>query len=249
MEPSAYVQMSQVEQVHWWYVARRDIIRQTIKSLNLPNNAKILEVGCGTGGNLSMLSEFGQVSAIEMDENAIKIANDESAKNKVDIQIGSMPNDNPFSEEQFDLIVLFDVLEHIELDQETLHALYACLKSGGNIVISVPAYQWLWGQHDVQLHHKRRYLKGEVITKLGNAGFNIQNATYFNTLLFPLAAAIRFWEKLTKNTDVVGQKTPSSLINAILTAVFRFERHLLKFINLPFGISILAIGKKEKDGN
>lgn len=249
MEPSAYVQMSQVERVHWWYVARRDIIRQTIKSLNLPNNAKILEVGCGTGGNLSMLSEFGQVSAIEMDKNAIKIANDESAKNKVDIQIGSMPNDNPFSEEQFDLIVLFDVLEHIELDQETLHALYACLKSGGNIVISVPAYQWLWGQHDVQLHHKRRYLKGEVIAKLGNAGFNIQNATYFNTLLFPLAAAIRFWEKLTKNTDVVGQKTPSNLINAVLTAVFRFERHLLKFINLPFGISILAIGKKEKDGN
>lgn len=249
MEPSAYVQMSKVEQVHWWYVARRDIIRQTIKSLNLPNNAKILEVGCGTGGNLSMLSEFGRVSAIEMDKNAIKIASDESVKNRMDIQIGSMPNDNPFSEERFDLIVLFDVLEHIEPDQETLHALYACLKTGGNIVISVPAYQWLWGEHDVQLHHKRRYLKGEVIGKLSNAGFSIRKSTYFNMLLFPLAAAIRLWEKLTKNTDVVGQKTPSSLINAILTAVFRSERHLLKFINLPFGISILAIGKKEKVGN
>jgi SAM-dependent methyltransferase len=154
MEQSAYIQMKEKESLHWWFLARRLILSSIIRKLQLPNRAKILEVGCGTGGNLKMLSCFGDVYAFEMNAVARQYAEE---LNCAEISYGHCPDMIPFQNLRFDLICIFDVLEHVDKDLETLVMLKKLLTNSGSIVISVPSYKWLYGPHDEFLHHKRRY--------------------------------------------------------------------------------------------
>src|SRR4029077_81559 len=132
-----------------------------ISRLKLPPKPRILEIGSGTGGNLVMLSSFGQVSAVEMDASARSIAL-QKTDGRFDIRAGFCPGGIPFANEKFDLICLFDVLEHIEEDIATLVAVKGLLASGGRVLMTVPAQQWLWSAHDEFLHHKRRYAAREL---------------------------------------------------------------------------------------
>ena len=171
MNPAAYIEMAETESRHWWFLGRRAILSRVIANLALPQNSKILEVGCGTGGNLKMLAKFGEVSALEMDATAREIAA-KKTNNLYDIRAGFCPDDIPFNDQQFDLICMFDVLEHIEKDDETLTSLKKLLNKNGRILITVPAYQWLYGPHDEFLHHKRRYSAGELREKFSIAGLH-----------------------------------------------------------------------------
>lgn len=240
MNPQAYVQMAQTEAQHWWFVSRRAILSDTIKQMSLPKQARILEIGCGTGGNLSMLAQHGQVSAIEMDAHAIELAQ-QNTHTIYDIRQGHFPDNNPFGQQQFDLICLFDVLEHIEQDQVTLIAIKSLLAPQGRLLITVPAYQWLWGTHDEFLHHQRRYNKTELQQKITNANLHISKLSYFNTLLFPLAALVRLKNKVLNQQTLSGVDTPPPWLNNSLRFVFGLEKHLLKYSNLPFGVSLLVV--------
>lgn len=206
----------------------------------LSEAARILEVGSGTGGNLLMLSRHGHVSAMEMDDRARQIAADKTGGAFV-IRPGHCPDDIPFHGEQFDLICLFDVLEHIEEDVATLAALRSHLAPGGRLLITVPAYQWLWGPHDVHLHHKRRYTARRLRKVFSDSGLRIDRVSYFNTLLLPLAALGRLLDRVVSNGKSSGTKTPAAPINAALETLFASERHLLKRLNLPAGVSLLGI--------
>ena len=240
MNPAAYLEMAETEARHWWFTGRRAILSKMIEGLALPQNSKILEVGCGTGGNLKMLAKFGEVSALEMDVTARGIAA-KKTKNLYDIRAGYCPDDIPFREQQFDLICMFDVLEHIEKDAETLISLKKLLKKNGRILITVPAYQWLYGSHDEFLHHKRRYSAKELRGKFATSGLQPLKFSYFNTILFPLAVAVRLKDKLLGNQSVTGTSVPPALINKLLTAIFSAERFLIKHFNLPFGVSLLCV--------
>ena len=242
MNPAAYLEMAETESRHWWFLGRRAILTAILNKLELPQNSKILEVGCGTGGNLKMLAEFGKVSALEMDANARAIAS-EKTNNLYDIRAGHCPDELPFKDQRFDLICMFDVLEHIDQDTETLTAMKQLLTKDGRILVTVPAYQWLWGAHDEFLHHKRRYSATVLRQAIKDAGLQPLKTSYFNTILFPLAAIVRIKDKLFANRTVTGTAIPPAIINTAFSTLFGAERFLLERFNLPFGVSLLCVLK------
>ncbi|MCM0588930.1 MAG: class I SAM-dependent methyltransferase [Gloeotrichia echinulata DVL01] len=242
MESQMYQEMMEVEDKHWWFVARRSIIEQVIRKLNLPADAEIFEAGCGTGGNLAMLSHHGRVYGMELDETARTFASDLKIG---EIEPGFLPDNIPFPDKNFDLILLLDVLEHLEQDTASLEALSAKLKPSGWLLITVPAYPWLWSRHDDLLHHKRRYLLNNLRQIVGNAGYNINFASYFNFVLFPLIAMVLLLQKVF-NKGGKEQNIPPKLINQILTFLFGSERYLIGRLSLPFGVSLLLLAQRNK---
>jgi SAM-dependent methyltransferase len=248
MNPDAYLEMASTEAQHWWFSGRRSIISNVIASLQLAPDAKILEIGSGTGGNLEMLSTFGTVCALEMDPKARSIALEKSG-GRFNIHLGSCPDDIPFADDKFDLICLFDVLEHIHEDVETLFAIKRLLKEDGKIIITVPAYQWLWGAHDVHLHHMRRYTRSKLRKKVLSAGYRPTKLSYFNTLLLPLAAAIRLKDRLSGSAAASGTGVPPAAVNWMLANIFGLERFIINNMNLPFGVSLLCIIEPESMNN
>ena len=240
MEDIVYKDMIIQEKEHWWFKARREILDSYLSSLNLPLDSSILEIGCGTGGNISMLQKYGKVSAIEMDEFAISYAK----KTGATIRQGYLPDNFPF-EEKFDLICMFDVLEHIEEDMETLCIIKEYLKPDALLIITVPAYQWLYSSHDRLLHHKRRYYKSDLIKKIDKSNLTILNFTFFNTLLFPLVIVARILDMFKFSNNSTGYKIPNKILNLLFYHIFNSEKKLLKFINFPFGTSLFILVKNK----
>lgn len=244
MEPNIYTLMASLEETHWWFAARRTIAESIIRQLALPRDACILDAGCGTGGNLVMLSRHGRVHAMELDDQSRKIAN---SKGIAQVLPGRLPDNVPFQQAQFDLIALLDVLEHVEDDRSTLRVLGSLLKPGGYLLISVPAFPFLWSAHDEVHHHKRRYLVSELRNKLEDAGLEITYASYFNTVLFPLIVGARQIGKFRPHKPESGDLTmPRPFMNRLLLAVFSSERFVLGRWSLPFGVSALAVARKKE---
>lgn len=240
VNPEAYLEMAATESRHWWFRARRKILERIIESMRLPGSARILEVGSGTGGNLMMLSRHGSVLGLEMDENARRLAS-EKTRGQFTIRAGNCPDNIPFRGEQFDLICMFDVLEHINEDVETLAALRRHLAPGGRMLISVPAYPWLWSTHDTFLHHKRRYTARTLRQVFDKSGLGIDRITYFNTLLLPLVALARLKDRIVSREKSSGTGVPTPFVNSLLYAIFSSEGHMLTLFNLPAGVSLLGI--------
>lgn len=245
MEPGIYEQMRAVEDSHWWFVARRSIIETVIASLQLTPNARILDVGSGTGGNLAMLSRFGSVTGIEADEMALSLC---ASRKAATVLKGSLPSGLPDFTQKFDLIIMLDVLEHIDDDLASLKSLERLLSPNGVIIITVPAFPFLWSDHDVQHHHKRRYKCSTLAKLFKKSGLGIQHLTYFNTWLFPFIAVVRLIRKFYPSR-VTGQdiQVPPLLVNRLLGMLFRSEKRLVTHLKLPFGTSILAIAMKNNE--
>jgi SAM-dependent methyltransferase len=245
MEKDYYYQYAAVEDKHWWFIGRRRILDKVIRQLNLPDNAKILEAGCGTGGNLQMLARHGQVEAMELEETARIFANQRQVTT---VLAGSLPDKIPFETEKYDLIVAFDVIEHIDDDIAALEGLRNHLKPGGLLVLTVPAFQFLWSHHDDINHHKRRYRLKSLKQVVRRASFTVRYSSYFNTVLFPAVAAVRTLQKLLRienKSQISSDLTlPSASVNKFLTFLFAQERHFLDKFSLPFGVSALIVGQK-----
>ena len=241
MRPDAYLQMAATEASHWWFAGRRAILRRVLLNL-FPGRRelRILELGSGTGGNLEMLSAFGAVSAMEKDDGARNLAM-ERWGSRFQIAPGACPDQIPFQGRQFDLICLFDVLEHIEPDLETLRAAGEFLAPGGRIVLTVPAHQWLWSAHDDELHHVRRYSRASLARIAESAGLHVDRLTYFNSLLFPLLVAMRLFDLLLRRRAASGTAVPARPVNAALCAIFSSEAAMLSRCNLLWGSSILGV--------
>lgn len=240
MDPKAYRDMAETEARHWWFTGRRANLTAILETLSLPNAARILEIGSGTGGNLDMLARFGTVTALEMDATARLIAA-EKTNNRYHIVAGACPDDLPFANDKFDLVCLLDSLEHIEADAATLIAVRGLLATGGQVLITVPAHPWLWSAHDVFLHHKRRYRRGGLRDLCRAAGFAVERLSYFNFFLFPLAVLARLKDRLMRSEVATGADLPPAPINALFGALFASERFILPHVALPAGVSLLAV--------
>lgn len=242
MDRDVYTRMGALEDRHWWFVARRRILTEALERfVDLPPEARLLEVGCGTGGNLSMLGRFGSVAALEPDAEARRLA---SRHGQADIRDGRLPSAIPFNGTRFDLVAALDVLEHLDDDAATLEALHDQLHPGGWLVLTVPAFSFLWSRHDEKHHHKRRYRKAGLVHLVTRAGFVPVRVTYFNTLLFPLIAGVRLLKTLFALGGKPDDDMPSPLVNRLLTAVFSSERRLLGRVPFPAGVSLLMIARR-----
>ncbi|MBU1377242.1 MAG: class I SAM-dependent methyltransferase [Alphaproteobacteria bacterium] len=235
--------MRAIEHQHWWFRARRKILADQLSRLKLPANASILEVGCGPGGNLAMLSRFGKVVAIEPDAESRRYAAESTGVTVLD---GGLPDGLPTFDKPFDLIAALDVIEHLDQDAASLVALRKLLAPGGVLFTTVPAHPWLWSRHDELHHHKRRYRREAYVALLKSAGFDVQRVTFFNAVLFPMIALARA-VKLGERSGRADDSLPSKPVNAILEGAFGSEAFMLRHVNLPFGVSILAVARPRAD--
>lgn len=242
MELDAYRQMAATEDEHWWFCGRRAIVEAVIQGLDLPKGASILEIGAGTGGNIAMLEKFGDVQAVEMSELARQIAREKTGR---DFLSGYLPDNIPVRPGSFDLICLFDVLEHVKKDEASLAAMRRMLKPGGKVVLTVPAHQWLWSTHDEGLHHMRRYSRSLLKRRIEEAGFRIDKLTYTNAALFPAAVLARLADRLRRSNAASGQAMPPPVLNAAMKAVFSAESRIVPNASLPFGVSLLAVFSRD----
>ncbi len=241
MDRAIYDRMAEIDGEHWWFAARRRIVAAAIDAQTaLPRPARILEVGCGTGANLPLLARYGAVDAIEPDDGARALA---TRRSGVAVAGGLLPDGVPLEDGRYDLIVLLDVLEHIDDDTGTLAFLRTKLAPGGRMLLTVPASPWMWSDHDVAHHHKRRYTARTLRDALGAGGFRVRHLSHFNTLLFPLIAGIRLLHKATGRQGGDDDAMPSPPVNRMLAALFAAERHLVARASAPFGVSLLAIGE------
>lgn len=238
MERVVFQRMAEQDEVHWWYVARRQILAALItRSVPLPDDARILEIGCGTGHNFEMLGRFGRVDAIEVDAEARQLATSRLGR-----EVGSapLPELTGIPDRGYHLIALLDVLEHVDEDATALASIATKLAAGGRLLLTVPAYQWMWSAHDVAHHHKRRYSRRSLKRVVDAAGLKAERIGYFNSLLFPLAAAARLVGRLTGRTEGDDQMPPGP-INRLFRSIFALERHLVGRISLPAGVSLFAL--------
>jgi len=240
VERQIYDRMRVLEQTHWWFTARREILSAEIARLPLARPARILEVGCGPGGNLELLKAFGDVRAIEPDAESRAYAAERSG---VIVDGGLLPDGLPELGGPFDLVAAFDVIEHVDDDAGAVAALGRLLKPGGFLVTTVPAYAWLWSEHDAQHHHKRRYTLPAFRRLFDAAGLKVRRATHFNAILFPPIAAVRL-AKSAARIKGDDEALPPAPLNGLLRRLFGAEKAILKATDIPFGVSILLIAAR-----
>jgi SAM-dependent methyltransferase len=238
MERVVYQQMAELDQRHWWYRARRRVLADLIRrEVRPPADAAILEIGCGTGHNISMLTQFGRVDAVELDDEARALAERRLGRA---VMSAPLPELAGVPTRHYDIVGAFDVIEHIDDDGAAIEAIASTLKAGGKFVMTVPAHQWMWSAHDTVNHHKRRYSKAALRRLIEGSPLKLQKLGYFNSLLFPLAVAERLASKA-RGKDEADLKLPMAPLNAALEWAFAAERHLVGRVPLPPGLSLFAV--------
>jgi len=183
---AAYVAVHiEEDRSHWWFRGRLAVILAALRRALPPRRVRLLELGCGSGNVLASLSEFGE--AVGMDGHGDLVAAARAAG--LDVRAGHLPDELGVPQGWADVVLLLDVIEHVDDDLATLRAARASVGEAGLLVVTVPAYQWLWSGHDEVLGHRRRYTAAELRAAVERAGFTVLRVSYFNTLLFPLLLA------------------------------------------------------------
>lgn len=238
MERVVYEQMAELDQRHWWYRARREVLAALIaRTVRPPAGAAILEIGCGTGHNLAMLGQFGTVDALELDDQARAIAQRRLGKA---VMKSPLPALTGVKTAHYDLIGAFDVIEHVVDDSAAVASIARRLKPGGKLVMTVPAHQWMWSAHDVVNHHHRRYSKAGLRALIAASPLRLEAIGYFNSLLFPVAVAERLSSKA-RGKDEADLTLPAAPLNAALEKAFALERYVIGRLPLPPGLSLFAV--------
>jgi SAM-dependent methyltransferase len=245
VEPQLYEEMASLEDAHWWFRGRRDICRDALeRHLPARRPLRLLDVGCGTGGNLPMLQQFGEVEGLELDPGAVARSRARLG-DASRVHQGALPDGIPRAH-PYDAVTALDVLEHLEDPEAALAAIARALVPGGVLLCTVPAFMFLWTEHDEVNHHHRRYRRALLSDQLRSAGFQVRHVSYFNSWLFPPIAALRLvrrlWPRPHAPAPAGDLAMPPRPLNALLARLFASERHLVTSGSLPFGVSLLAVG-------
>lgn len=232
---------ARIERDHWWFRGRRRLVASMIRALGIPLSAQVLDVGCGTGANLRLLAELGfaDVTGLDRSPDAIRWCRE---KQLPPVQCGDL-RALPFPENHFDLVLATDVLEHVEEPAAAVAELRRVLRTGGTLIVTVPAFESLWGPQDEVSHHKRRYHRDELVAQLRDAGFTVARSFHFNFLLFvPIWLARRLMRWL--GVEVASENEINTRwLNALLARIFAFDVWAAPRLRPRFGVSILAVAR------
>lgn len=236
MEEHIYRQLYELEDSHWWFRGRRAVIWALLDRAGVPATPRVLDAGCGTGRNLVEYGPLGTAVGADPSETAVAFCHERG----LDAVIESGIEELPFADGSFDLILATDVLEHIERDDRAAAELRRVAAADARLLVTVPAYQWLWSQHDDSHHHMRRYTAPRLRAVLTAAGWEPFVQTYFNSLLLAPIALVRL---LTRRKEVVNGRSDYELaagpLNAALGLPMRAEAALIRHgARLPAGVSI-----------
>jgi len=231
-----------VDEQHWWYRGRRRIICSELDRLELPSDAQILDAGCGSGRTMQELARYGQVQGIELSPDAVEVA---QARGVGEVQVGRL-EELPWGEGTFDLVTCLDVIEHTPDDRAPLRELRRVTKTGGWLVVTVPAYQALWSGHDIANHHYRRYSRATLRAAAHEAGWRVERMTSFNSVLLGPAAAVRIAQRRrlreAQASHDPGLRLGPAWLNTAMERPLRAEaRWLARGRTLPAGLSLLAL--------
>ena len=240
MDPLYEQETVAVEDRHWWYVGRRRILEGVVESLELPERPEILDAGCGSGRNLEWLARFGSVTGLELSEDSLEYAR---GRRVGSIVAGSL-EEIPLADQSFDLVTSFDVIEHVD-DRRALREIHRVLRPGGRLFVSVPAYPFLWSEHDALNHHRRRYTTQTLLEAAHAANFTPRWSSHFNLLLLPAAAAHRLIEGFRPPHDEPCRsefELTAGWLNPLLRLPLEAEAALLRTgRRLPAGLSLVAL--------
>lgn len=242
MQEHTYPIMFRVEQSHWWYTGRRKILTEFVEQICrqvTDRRPRILDVGCGTGANLLMLSEYGDAEGVDVAEDALVFCR-ERGLDKVRLGAGE---ELPYEDGTFDLVTALDVVEHMDDDLAGLREMRRVLRPGGRVLLFVPTFMFLWGLQDEVSNHRRRYRLPELRRVLEQAGFEIERTTYANITFFLPILVMRQLMRLTGIKADSENNINVSALNGVLGRVFGAESWLLRFMNLPFGVSGLCVAR------
>jgi SAM-dependent methyltransferase len=240
--------MLDVDEHHWWYRGRREIVRVELDRLPLPVPAVTLDAGCGSGRGLHELERYGTVVGVELNAEAAEVAR---SRGVGDVLVGRL-EELPWPAATFDLITSLDVIEHTPDDVVALAELARVTKPGGWLLVTVPAYQALWAPHDVANHHYRRYSRRGLRASAAAAGWRIERMTSFNSVLLPPAAAVRIAQRrrlLRSSADGRDDlHVGPAWLNGVLERPMLAEaRWLRRGRTLPAGLSLLGVFQKPRD--
>lgn len=240
MELEYELQTHRAEDRHWWYQGRRLVLERTIGRLGLPSGARILDAGCGSGRNMVELARHGTVTGVELSPTSVRLARDRSVGEVIEGSVMDMP----FDDGSFDLTMSLDVIEHLADDVAALTELRRVTAPGGALLVTVPAYQWLWSGHDEINHHHRRYSRRALVAAAERAGWRCERTTHFNSLLLPIAIALRALDRVNPKTtkSSLDLWVPPAPLNCALRQPLALEAQIIGGGgSIPVGLSLLAV--------
>jgi SAM-dependent methyltransferase len=240
MDRDYELQTHRAEDAHWWYRGRRQVLERVLEDLGLPPGARILDAGCGSGRNMVELARRGTVTGVELSEASATLARERHVGEVISGSVLQMP----FAEGSFDLAVCLDVIEHLEDDLAALRELRRVVEPNGSLLVTVPAYQWLWSGHDEVNHHFRRYTRRSLQSAAEQAGWRQVRSTHFNSLLLPVAVLLRVLDRFSRKTteSSLDLWVPPQPLNWLLERPLLLEASLIGHGGrIPVGLSLLAV--------
>ena len=250
MNLEEYDRMYRFEDAYWWFVARRRLIVALLKDLVPIGPVEILDIGCGTGAMLDELSVYCRVVGADFSPEALAFCRKRGDRLNAHYDlVRADARRLPFASNSFDIVTAMDIIEHIDLDKDALLEIGRVLRPGGHLLVTVPAYRSLWSEHDVALHHHRRYTAPQFRDLLQRAGLTVEKLSYTVSSLFPLIWVFRQINKLTAfrrsnkppRADLINVPGP---INKALISLLEIETNVVRKSVLPFGVTVVAVAKK-----
>jgi SAM-dependent methyltransferase len=242
MMEHTYPILFEVEQSHWWYVGRRRIIARFVEDIcRKVKDARphILDVGCGTGANLLLLSKYGDAEGVDISEEALAFCRERGLEK---VKHGAA-EELPYEDGTFDLVTAFDVVEHMDDDVAGLREMRRVLRPGGRVLLFVPTFMFLWGVQDEVSNHRRRYRLPELHRALAEAGFEVERSTYANITFFAPILMIRQFMRWTGIKTATENTINVPALNGLFGWLLGTESTVLRYMNLPFGVSGLCVAR------
>ena len=259
MQQHTYAIMRRVEESHWWFVGRRKIIRSFLERIvrdlkpagteaaagtapreQRDGSLRILDVGCGTGANLEMLSEFGVAEGVDVSAEALSFC---QARGLVHVKLGEAEH-LPYAAGSFDLVTGLDVVEHLDDDRAGLREMARVLRPAGRALVFVPAFMFLWGVQDDISNHRRRYTLPELKLALRESGFEVERASYVNLSFFAPILLGRLFMRATGLRPESENNITIGALNGVLGRILGAESSILRHVNFPFGVSVICVARR-----